>query len=101
MLFSKLERKINDEQCDLIVLDEIVDAINLNLIDEERLISLLSEKKCEIVMTGRNPSEKLIEISEVEYAGALAVLAEGDAADRNDIIYLEKLPLFDSEGKAL
>ena len=40
-------------------------------------------------------------MAEVEYAGALAVLAEGDAADRNDIIYLEKLPLFDSEGKAL
>ncbi len=26
--------------------------------------------------------------------GKAAVLAEGDAADRNDIIYLEKLPLF-------
>ena len=64
MLFSKLEKKINDEQCDLIVLDEIVDAINLNLIDEARFISLLSEKKCEIIMTGRNPSEKLIEISD-------------------------------------
>ncbi len=27
-------------------------------------------------------------------AGAAAFLAEGDAAERNDIIYLEKLPLF-------
>jgi adenine phosphoribosyltransferase len=26
--------------------------------------------------------------------GKAAVLAEGDAADRTDIIYLEKLPLF-------
>jgi cob(I)alamin adenosyltransferase len=63
-LFSKLEKKINEEHCDLIVLDEIVDAINLNLVDENRFISLLSEKKCEIIMTGRNPSEKLIEISD-------------------------------------
>ena len=27
-------------------------------------------------------------------AGSCAVLAEGDAADRDDIIYLERLPLF-------
>lgn len=30
-------------------------------------------------------------------AGCAAVLAEGDAADRTDIIYLEKLPLFFKE----
>ena len=29
-----------------------------------------------------------------EIAGEAAVLAEGDAADRDDIIFLEKLPLF-------
>ena len=34
-------------------------------------------------------------------AGKMAVLAEGDAADRDDILYLEKLPLFDKNGKAL
>ena len=34
-------------------------------------------------------------------AGRAAILAEGDAADRKDIIFLEKLPLFDAEGKAL
>lgn len=31
-------------------------------------------------------------------AGRMAILAEGDAADRDDIIYLEKLPLFNSDG---
>ena len=31
-------------------------------------------------------------------AGKLAVLAEGDAQDREDIIYLEKLPLFNPDG---
>lgn len=30
--------------------------------------------------------------------GKMAVLAEGDAADRNDIIFLEKLPLFNEDG---
>lgn len=33
--------------------------------------------------------------------GNMTVLAEGDAADRTDIIYLEKLPLFDKEGNVL
>jgi adenine phosphoribosyltransferase len=33
--------------------------------------------------------------------GKMAVLAEGDAASRDDIIYLEKLPLFDMEGNEI
>ena len=31
-------------------------------------------------------------------AGRMAVLAEGEAADREDIIFLEKLPLFNADG---
>ena len=31
-------------------------------------------------------------------AGRMAVLAEGEAADRDGIIYLEKLPLFNPDG---
>jgi len=30
--------------------------------------------------------------------GKMTVLAEGDAADRDDIIFLEKLPLFNADG---
>ena len=33
--------------------------------------------------------------------GKAAVLAEGDAADRDDIIFLQKLPLFDADGNVL
>lgn len=33
--------------------------------------------------------------------GKVAVLAEGDAANRDDISFLEKLPLFDGEGNIL
>ena len=33
--------------------------------------------------------------------GRMAILAEGDAADRDDIIFLEKLPLFDKHGTPL
>ena len=31
----------------------------------------------------------------------MAILAEGDAAKRSDLIYLEKLPLFDREGNPI
>ena len=34
-------------------------------------------------------------------AGKMAVLAEGDATLRDDIIYLERLPLFDKDGNAI
>lgn len=33
--------------------------------------------------------------------GKMTILAEGDACRRDDLIYLEKLPLFDKEGKEI
>ena len=33
-----------------------------------------------------------------EVAGRMAVLAEGDAQKREDIVYLEKLPVFNADG---
>lgn len=63
-LFSNFKQALLKEDYDLIILDEIVDAVNLELIDEDELISLLSERKAEIVLTGRNPSEKLSAIAD-------------------------------------
>ena len=34
-------------------------------------------------------------------AGNMAILAEGDAQERKDLIFLEPLPLFDKNGKAI
>lgn len=42
--------------------------------------------------------ENLVKQSGGEIVGKMAILAEGDATEREDIIYLEKLPLFDKEG---
>ena len=42
--------------------------------------------------------EKLVEEAGGIVAGKMAVLAEGDSKDRDDIIYLEYLPLLDSNG---
>jgi len=45
--------------------------------------------------------ENLVKKSGGNIVGKMTVLAEGDAANRDDIIYLEKLPLFDKNGNAL
>lgn len=44
--------------------------------------------------------EMLVEKAGGNVVGRMAVLAEGDAADRDDIIFLEKLPLFNEDGSA-
>ena len=45
--------------------------------------------------------EELVRQSGGIIAGKMAILAEGDAIDRKDIIVLGKLPLFDGQGKEL
>ena len=50
----------------------------------------------DVISTGESliALEKLVNEAGAEITGKAAVLAEGDAADRKDIIFLEKLPLF-------
>lgn len=50
----------------------------------------------DVISTGESlrALEQLTEAAGGIIVGKAAVLAEGDAADRDDIIYLEKLPLF-------
>ena len=50
----------------------------------------------DVISTGESLAavEKLVEKFDAEIVGQAAVLAEGDAADREDIIFLEKLPVF-------
>ena len=61
---------------------------------------LLKDKKVliidDVISTGESlqAMEYLVQKAGGKIAGKAAVLAEGDAADRSDIIYLEKLPLF-------
>lgn len=50
----------------------------------------------DVISTGESliAIEKLVNEAGGNIVGKAAVLAEGDAADRDDIIFLEKLPLF-------
>lgn len=54
----------------------------------------------DVISTGESLKavEKLVSEAGGIVVGKMAILAEGPAKDRNDIIYLEKLPLFDSNG---
>ena len=45
--------------------------------------------------------EQLVEAAGGIVCGRATILAEGDAAKREDLIYLEKLPLFTKDGKPL
>jgi len=45
--------------------------------------------------------ENLVKCAGGNIVGKMTVLAEGEAAERDDIIYLEKLPLFDKNGNPL
>ena len=51
----------------------------------------------DVISTGQSIAalEALVEKAGGKVVQKLAILAEGDAADREDIIYLEKLPLFE------
>lgn len=54
----------------------------------------------DVISTGESliALEKLVEQVGGNIVGKMTVLAEGEAADRDDIIYLEKLPLFNPDG---
>ena len=54
----------------------------------------------DVISTGESLKalEALVEKAGGIIAGRMAVLAEGDAQDREDLIYLEKLPLFHPDG---
>ncbi len=45
--------------------------------------------------------QTLLEKAGANVVANMTILAEGDAADRKDIIYLERLPLFDADGNIL
>ncbi len=57
----------------------------------------------DVISTGESlhALEELVRKAGGEVAGRMAVLAEGDAQDRTDITYLEKLPVFDAEGRVI
>ncbi|MBQ4044092.1 MAG: adenine phosphoribosyltransferase [Clostridia bacterium] len=57
----------------------------------------------DVISTGESIAaiEKLVEAAGGIVCGKVTILAEGDAQDREDILYLEKLPLFHPDGTVM
>jgi cob(I)alamin adenosyltransferase len=65
-LFETAKSALEGKQYDVIVLDEILGAIEMSMIDEENIISFIINKPAniELVLTGRIASEKLTRLSD-------------------------------------
>ena len=57
----------------------------------------------DVISTGESlfAVESLVKEAGGIVCGRMAILAEGDAQDRDDLIYLEKLPLFNNKGEVI
>ena len=57
----------------------------------------------DVISTGESlrALEALVEKAGGNICGRMAILAEGDAQDRADLVYLEKLPLFNPDGTVM
>ncbi|WP_297421521.1 cob(I)yrinic acid a,c-diamide adenosyltransferase [Clostridium sp.] len=64
--FKEVTQKAKDENFDLLILDEAIASTNLDLISLDGVIEFLENKPkgLEVVLTGRNPNEKLIELAD-------------------------------------
>ena len=51
---------------DLLILDEVVDAVNSGLLSKEILLDFLQEKPpaLEVALTGRNPEKELVDLAD-------------------------------------
>lgn len=65
--FNFAKKVIETRECDLLVLDEVLDLIDLGIIQEEDLISLLElrDEPCELILTGVRVSPRLMEYVDV------------------------------------
>lgn len=57
----------------------------------------------DVISTGESlrAIEELVRAAGGNIVGKMAILAEGDAQNREDLIYLEPLPLFNAQGEAI
>ena len=57
----------------------------------------------DVISTGEslNAIEVLVNKAGGVICGRATILAEGDAQNRDDLVYLERLPLFDGKGNVL
>lgn len=64
--FREVTKKVIEEEYDLLILDEVIATINRDFVMLNEVIDFLKNKPkgLEVVMTGRNPKEELIELAD-------------------------------------
>lgn len=91
-VYMKSPIKIEVQSITTVKLQELyLDAQDAELLNSKKVLIV-----DDVVSTGESlrALESLLSKTGANVVGKMAVLAEGDAGDRSDIIYLEKLPLF-------
>ncbi len=93
-VFEVEDRSLTTEGVQTLCID-VLDAMKM----KDKRILLLDD----VISTGGSISavEQLVQKAGGIVAARMAILAEGDAAQRGDIIFLNALPLFDRTGKPL
>lgn len=88
--FRKVIEKAICEKVDLLILDEIIASTNLELIPLEEVVEFLKKKPVglEVVLTGRNPSQELINIA--DYVSEIKAVKHPYARGINSRIGIEK-----------
>ena len=65
-MFDRVQEKCRSEKIDLLILDEVIGAVNTGVFDINVLVNFLKNKpqELEVVLTGRNPAPELVELAD-------------------------------------
>ncbi|MEN8138856.1 MAG: cob(I)yrinic acid a,c-diamide adenosyltransferase [Bacteroidota bacterium] len=88
--FKSLKRLISDNDFDMLIMDEILISVGSKLIDEDSVIDFIKNKpkKLELVLTGRNATDKLIDMADyVSYIQMMKHPFERGQGSREGIEY--------------
>lgn len=64
--FNEIVEMVQEKTFQLLILDEVIAAVNLGFLEETELITFIKRKPelLEVVLTGRNPSGSLLELAD-------------------------------------
>jgi len=65
-LFAKIKEKISTKKIDILVLDEVIGAVNTGLFPLAALVDFLKHKPAtlEVVLSGREPAKELVDLAD-------------------------------------
>lgn len=61
----KLSKKILNKKLFLVILDEILYAIEFGLINEREFLKILKKRKSHVILTGRKASKRILKIADI------------------------------------